>query len=117
MDPLEFRERMNEFWRSATKDASERKDPHLGILELNALYESFDAEERNLADQVIAGWALSDDEGKRFDALSLISDYAITTAAPLLAKLADRLRTTQTPGAPFELEKVEKILLSLRSTK
>jgi hypothetical protein len=41
--------------------------------------------------QVLAEWALSDDEATRFDALALIEDFKLAAALPALRKLAVRL--------------------------
>ena len=80
---------------------------------LHALYQRFDIEERTMANQVLAEWILSDDEDLRFDALSLINDFKIVSAIPALRELATRLESTNTPGAPFERMKVQRIIRNL----
>ncbi len=49
-----------------------------------------------MADQVLAEWALSEDEKVRFDGLALIDDFPIATAIPALQKLAKRLASLAT---------------------
>ena len=89
------------------------KDPQYAVDQLCDLYGRFDAGERLMADRVIDEWALSDDEGVRYDAQALIRRYSIVRAAEVLRKLAIRLESTMSPGAPFELKKVNQILVSL----
>ena len=66
-----------------------------------------------MADQVLAEWALSDDEALRFDALALIDDFKIANEIPVLQKLANRLASSSAPGALYELQKVDRILKDL----
>lgn len=80
---------------------------------MHAMYQKFDAEERSMANQVLIEWALSDSEKVRFDALVLINDFHIVSAIPALRELAIRLESTNTPGAPYELKKVERIIRNL----
>ena len=59
----EFRKEMNEYRKSADERAKELKDPQIVSEKLHSLYRSFDAQERTMADRVIAEWVLSDEEG------------------------------------------------------
>jgi hypothetical protein len=70
--------------------------------------------ERQMADKVLMEWALSPDENIRFDALALIDEFRITEALPTLQILASRLAVSQTPSAPYELKKVERITRNLQ---
>ncbi|MCX7146238.1 MAG: hypothetical protein NT042_08565 [Sulfuritalea sp.] len=106
----EFRHQMESYRRGADEEANALKDSYLALDRLQSLYRRFDAEERVMADQVLADWALSEDENVRFDALALIDDFKIKTAAPALQNLLTRLASLGTPGAPFELQKVNRIL-------
>ena len=109
----EFRLRMESYRREVDEEAMSLKDSYLALDRLHALYQKFDAEERAMANQVLAEWALSEDEKVRFDALALIDDFKIATAIPALEKLAERLATSGTPGAPYELQKLRRIMGSL----
>jgi hypothetical protein len=111
----EFRKEMTEFRRAANEEAMLLKESYIAIKRLQALYQRFDAEERTMADQVIAEWVLSDDENIRFDAELLINHFQIKTAIPALRELAARLPSTCTPGAPYELQKVDRLIRKLSS--
>lgn len=89
------------------------KDSYLALDRLHAVYRACDAEERAMADQILGEWALSDDEQFRFDALTLIDDFQIRTAVPVLRELVARLASTSTPGAPYEQQKVNRIIRDL----
>ncbi|MGH8548573.1 MAG: hypothetical protein ACRERU_08245 [Methylococcales bacterium] len=82
---------------------------YLALDRLHRLYRKFDAEERVMADQVLMEWALSEDENVRFDAL----DFKIGKAMPTLKTPARRLASSSTPGASYELQKVDRILRDL----
>ena len=113
----EFRESMESFRRSADIEAAAQKDPQLVLDELNALYNKFDASERVMADRVLVEWSLSTDEGKRFDALVIIDEFCVSEAVPALLELANRLETSTEPGAPYELQLVNRIANRLKSNK
>jgi len=111
----EFRIEMAEYRLAVDAEAMSLKDPYVALDRLHSLYRRFDDQERELADQVLAEWALSQDEKTRFDALALIDDFEIITAVPALHKLAARLESDHAPGAPFELQKVNRLLSDLCS--
>jgi len=66
-----------------------------------------------MADLVLAEWALSEDDGLRFDALALIHDFSVRTATPALLELAKRLPSSLAPSPPYDLKKIERILFKL----
>lgn len=108
-----FRERMASYRATVEAEAKTLKDSYLALDRLHALYESFDEDERALADELISEWAQSDDEGLRFDALALIDDYGIVSALPALKKLVENLETSNAPSAPYDLKKVNRIVARL----
>jgi hypothetical protein len=110
-----MRSALAEFRSAADERATALKDSQLALDELLQLYERLDDSERALANDVIAEWVASDDEKLRFDALALIDRYVIGGAVESLQGLAERLRVMRTPGAPYELQKVDRILRRLRS--
>ncbi len=112
----EFRIEMESYRQTAERDARSLKDSYLALDRLHNLYEKFNFEERALANEVLQEWALSDDEGVRFDALALIDDFKISSAVPALKALADRLVSSSAIGASFELHKVDRILKDLGQT-
>jgi hypothetical protein len=113
VDFHEFRFNMNAFRSAAERDAASLRSSQRVLNELHNLYQKFDAAERVLANRVITEWLESDDENLRFDALAMVDDFAVTNAAGALTALATRLRASTLPGAPYELQKVERILRSL----
>jgi len=109
----EFRLQMAAYRQAADEEAMSLKDSYLALDRLHSLYRKFDDEERVMANQVLAEWALSDDEKVRFDALALIDDFKIKTAIPALHELVARLASIHTPGAPYEQQKVNRIIRDL----
>jgi hypothetical protein len=109
----EFKTEMDQFWEETNQEALELKDSYRALDRLHSLYTALDDHERGLADQVLCEWALSDHEGKRFDAMALISDFDIKRAIPALERLARRLEKSREPGAPFERDKAKRIIAQL----
>jgi hypothetical protein len=109
-----MRSALTEFRSAADERAAELKDSQSALEELFQLYKRLDDSERALANVVIAEWVASDDENLRFDALAVIDRYVIGSAAEPLERLAERLSAMKTPGAPYELKKVERLLKRLR---
>lgn len=109
----EFRQQMFSYWQAAEEEAKSMKDSYVVLDRLYALYKKFDAEERTMANQVLAEWTLSDSEKLRFDALALIDDFHVVPAIPTLRELAIRLESAKTPESPYELKKVKRIIKDL----
>ncbi len=87
MNLEQFRNEMVSYRRSVDEEAKALRDSYLALDRLHTLYRKLDSAERAMADQVLAEWALSDDEAVRFDALALIDEFKITNATPALKKL------------------------------
>jgi cysteinyl-tRNA synthetase len=115
MNLLEFRRKMESYRRLVDKESETLKDAFVALEKLHALYEKLEKEERSFADQVVSEWVLSEDEGRRFDALTLVEDFKIRSAIDALHLLARRLKISPAPGAPYELQKVNRILCNLRT--
>lgn len=109
----EFRKEMLAYRQAADRDAIALKESNLAWDWLRDLYRRFDAQERELANQVLEEWVLSDDENLRCDALILIGDFKVTSAVPALRELAERLGKSRAPSSPHELKKVGTILSDL----
>lgn len=109
-----FRDEMVSYRRDADTEASTLKDSQLVLDRLHSLYLKFDLSEKSMANRVLAEWVLSFDEGMRFDALALIDEFKIKQAVPYLHELAERLERSKSPSAPYELEKVNRIVGDLR---
>ncbi|HKY06852.1 MAG TPA: hypothetical protein VJQ55_01360 [Candidatus Binatia bacterium] len=106
---------MNSYRRAVEDEAIKLKDSYLALERLHRLYQKFDATEREMADQVLTEWVLSDDEGTRFEAMSLIDDFKIERTIPALKELAGRLASSKAPGAPYEIMKIEGLLSEFSS--
>jgi hypothetical protein len=109
----EFRTEMDRYRESVDEEARSQRDSYIALDRLYALFRRFDEDERELADQVLAEWVLSDDAGKRFDAIALIREFGIEGAAPALEQLADRLAGSAVPGASDEREKAATLAKEL----
>jgi hypothetical protein len=113
----EFRREMATYRQAVDREAQALKDPYHALDLLRTLYEKFDTEERAMADQVIAEWALSEDENTRFDARVLIGEFKIRSALLALEKLVMRLAASKAVGAPNELELVNRLIADLTRAK
>jgi hypothetical protein len=113
MKLVEFRREMESYRQQADREAQCQKDSSIVRKRLLQMYSRFDPDERLMASQVLSEWVLSEDEAVRFDALGMIRDLKIVAALPSLRKLAERLGSEQSLGAPFELEKVERIIAEI----
>jgi hypothetical protein len=108
-----IRGRMETWWSDFDSDALSRKDSQAVTVELINIYAQMTPEERSVADQVLGEWVRSDQERKRFDALAVIDQFRIRSAAPPLRALEADLRKRLDPTVPFELKKVRRILRAL----
>jgi hypothetical protein len=113
----DFREEMMLYRQTADSEARSLKDPYVVLDRLHQLYVKFDGHEREMANNILSEWVLSEDAGLRFDAQALIDDFHIATAIPALQSLATRLSKDTAPGAPYELKKVNRIVERLNSKK
>jgi hypothetical protein len=68
----EFRAEMERYRIDHDRQGAELGDPYLVFDRLRRLYSKFDANERNMADQVFCEWALSNDNDLRYVAKSMI---------------------------------------------
>jgi hypothetical protein len=109
----EFRHEMEAYREDAEQTASALKDTNIVLERLNLLYKRFDADERELANQVVSEWVLAEDENLRFDAAHLIREFKIVSAITSLQILIERLSSDSAPSAPFERASVDRLLHSL----
>lgn len=110
MTPDEFRDALEKFREEVNREAMASKSSHDAFVQLSNLYARFDADERGMADRIIADWLASDDDGKRWDAEALIQEHGIESALPQLRALAERLEDETDPSAPYEWAKVNRIV-------
>lgn len=111
----EFRSRLESLWSERDSAAIASKESSRATRELIAAIREMGPDERRLAEQVIAEWLLSNDEGRRFDALAVVWELEIQFAVPALRELEARLGGSGEPGALFERNKVRNIITSLGS--
>jgi hypothetical protein len=98
------------FSREVNQTYEDAKDSQGALLAMFDRYRLLSPHERKEVDSLLAEEVASPDEGVRFDALALIREFNIRSTEPQLRSLAARLETEMTPGAPFELAKVNRIL-------
>lgn len=91
------------------------KDAEGALAALYKLYGSLDDDERSAANADLFVALRDGTEGERFDALAIINKFGIAEALPHMRELAVRLQLDDSPGAPFELEKVERFISELKS--
>ncbi|MCA3000524.1 MAG: hypothetical protein ING75_18210 [Rhodocyclaceae bacterium] len=105
-----FAQRMRAFREQVDAEAQALKDSSLAIDSLIRMYKTFHEEDQQLAKLVLFEWAVSEDEGLRFDAVALIDALELRAAIPVLKSLYKQLQTSEHIGAKFELEKVRRII-------
>jgi hypothetical protein len=108
-----FRLRMNGFWHDVDLEAATLKGSYLALEMLHGFYAKLDHSEKNLANIVLSEWLLSGSESKRFDALALIGEFSIISTMPALDELARMLSRNDSPSAPFDLAKVNRLIEKL----
>ena len=113
MTLTEFREQLEEWWAVTDEREMARKNSQGALLEFMRLYETLEADDRGLADHVIADWIGSENERKRFDALAMVDQFRIRATVPQLKRAEIELAASETPAAPYELAKVRRILLHI----
>lgn len=113
MTPEEFRNELEAYRSDAEVEAQQARDSFLAYQRLRDLFTRFDPSERELATPVVSDWLSDDDEAKRWDAVALVDDFAIAPALPALRSLAERLESSDDPGAPYEWAKVNRVIGSL----
>lgn len=106
----EMRDRLEVARRAAETEGQASREGMLPLERLRDAYSRFTPLEQVLGEQVLAEWLDSGDENRRFDALALIDEFRIAAAVPALGRLADRLKESRAPGAPFEREKIGRVL-------
>lgn len=107
------RQQLESLRSSAEYEGHLQKEAEPPLHRMRAAYAVMAADERPSADAVIVEWLASDDENLRFDAIALIDEFRIVAAGAGLRRLRTRLLSSVSPGAPFEVEKVDRVLRGL----
>lgn len=103
-------QRWEELRQRLDSAARESKNPQAVVVELSRRYGDLSPNDRVVVDELIADWVLAEDEAKRFDALALIAEHRIRTAAAAVRELCRRLETSDEPSAPYEWAKANRVL-------
>jgi hypothetical protein len=117
MTDYKVRSEWEAFSREVNQTYEDAKDSQGALLALFDRYRLLSPNEREAVNSLLAEQLASPDEGVRFDALALIREFNIGSTEPQLRSLAARLDTEMTPGAPFELAKVNRILKQLQQAR
>ncbi|MBI5779630.1 MAG: hypothetical protein HZA49_09285 [Planctomycetes bacterium] len=115
MKKEESKKLLEQEWENIIADAESAKDSPRATINLMENYKSLDTGRRLLADQIIAEWITSKDDGKRFDALALVEKFNIRSALPQLRALEVDLKNRTGPDAYYQLEKVRRKIKKLES--
>ena len=78
-------------------------------------YRALEPGERTIVDQTVIEWLAARDEGVRWDALAIIGEFGLIAALPQLEELRLRLASATGPGAPFERDRVDRLIRRLRA--
>lgn len=113
MTQAEVRRQLESLRASSESEGRLQKDAQLPLERLRVAFATIPDDERLNADAVIVEWLASDDENLRFDAIALIDEFRIVAAGAGLRRLRTRLLSSVSPGAPFEVEKVDRVLRGL----
>ena len=110
---------MSSDWRSVWIDVDRRyrqsKDAPGAIIELFERYAELDPAGRAEANEAIFEALREGDEGKRWDALAMINEFTLKEAIPDLRALSARLQVDDSPRAPFEVAKIDRLLKKLQA--
>lgn len=101
---------------AAVAESAQGKDPHAVIERLRESYLSLTPTQQAAADQAFSEWVGSDDEARRFDAIALIGELRIVRARAALQELERRLASDRSPGSPFEIARIRRVLGMLDDT-
>lgn len=104
------RGRWEELRSALDREACDQKNSQLVLHQLSDEYQSLTPRDQKVVDRVLAEWASSSDEAKRFDAIALIREHEIASAIPALREVAHALLRSKEPGAPFEIAKIERVI-------
>lgn len=89
------------------------KDPNEAIPRAIARYRCLSDRDRSVIDEVLTQQIESPEEDTRFVALALVDACRISSATEALHRLRTWLTEQSSPGAPYEVAKVERILGTL----
>jgi len=103
-------EKWESAWQQLHREAVAMKEPLEATERLSQMFADLRPLDRSLIEHLLAGWVLSDDESKRYDALSLIGRHDIMSAGPSLREALVGLASDPSPGAPYVAARIRRIL-------
>jgi hypothetical protein len=92
------------------REAIRNKQSQEAIGAMAARYQSLPSVDRIIVDELLAEQVLAQDEPTRFAAIALIGRFNIVSARPALERLATHLESDRSPGAPYEIAKVDRLI-------
>lgn len=105
-------------WREVDRRRQQAKDSQGAIVELFERYARLNPAGRAAANEALFEALHESDETRRYDALAIINEFQIREAVPHMRELAARLQLADdSPGAPFELAKVQRFLEKLQTSR
>jgi len=106
----DLRTALDRLWLEITERAARSRDMDGVLPAFAGVYDSLDASERLIADDLIVEWVMSDDPGRRYVGLGLVARFGIRNAVPSLTELLNRLDEAEDPSAPYDAAKINRIL-------
>jgi hypothetical protein len=108
------REDFETFWTRVDAEVVESKHSQEATIRLVSFYRDLDDEDRALVDAALADWVIRGDEGRRFDALSLIQEFEIRSALPALRARLASLPTGSGGPVGGERARLQRVMEALR---
>jgi hypothetical protein len=103
-------------WAEVDRRHVEAKDSQGATHELYGRYAVLNNAERKQVNQVLFEALEKGSESERYDALALINRFNVVEGLEPLRRLAIRLQLDESPGAPFELAKVQRFIDRLKES-
>ncbi len=80
---------------------------------LKETYSAASGDEREVLNRVLRHWLLSGSPADRWDALFLTDEFHIHENVDALRRLTQKLAGQTDPGAPYELERADRIIRNM----
>lgn len=106
----EVRESWIAFRQKISDRAIAEKNSQSALCGLVEYYRSLPRDAQLIVNQLLSEQLSQDNKAIRFDALAVIRDCRIKSALPALRQLSDRLGGEESPSAPYDLAKVNRLI-------
>lgn len=110
MSTVDIRAWWNEEYEHIDSAARESKNSQSALFELSLKFRSLTEENKKSVTKILIQWIESEDAGRRFDAIALVSEYKLSSARTALKLLCNRLDKDKSPGAKYEKKKIITVL-------